>query len=230
MSIRLSEFIKSGTKFGEFYEDERVFVFFGNINFEQKHFEFFPDIEFNLIKQVHGNTVIEPISPSKDLVRADGHLTNRTKLALAIQTADCLPLMVFNSKQDWIMALHAGWRGIENKIIFSGFKSLLEKSKSDRFSVFMGPHIQMESFEVDKDVCDQLARSTQPPNMHFHHDKEKNKYFVNLKKIAELQLQELPIKIEKLYLSGTDTFLDPTHSSFRRQKAPARNWSFIYLK
>ncbi len=228
MPISLNNFTKNNTVYGQFYEDENVFIFFGNKNFEKDHFSFFSDVKFHFLKQVHGNEVIEA-NIGSDVLKADGHYTNQKHLGLVIQTADCLPVMAYSLDRKWICALHAGWRGVVNRILPRGMKFLTAKSAMDGVSVFIGPHIQQSSFEVDADVCEQLKSCTNPPNDMINFDSEKNKYYPNLKKIVQLQLQET-IKTEKLYSSPIDTFTAGDYSSFRRMKSPVRNWSFIYLK
>lgn len=230
MLTSLKSFTKNNIVYGQYYEDDGVFIFFGNKRFEHEHFSFFPEIKFHFLKQVHGNNIIEFKEISETLIHADGHYTNQKKVGLVIQTADCLPLMVFDFNHKWAMALHAGWKGVENQIIPWGLKSLATNAQSDLFSVFIGPHIQQESFEIDHDVSEKLSTSTITRNSLSTYHLDKNKYYANLKQIASLQIQEASIRTDKLFLSNIDTFSCTDYSSYRRIKGPARNWSFIYLK
>lgn len=73
-------------------------------------------------EQVHGNSII--INPenthlfSQNLPKADGMMTMQKNQALMIKTADCQPVFVTDSRGQYIMALHVGWRG--NRINFPG--------------------------------------------------------------------------------------------------------------
>src|SRR5690606_24924473 len=160
MLTNLKSFVKNDVIYGQYYEDDGAYIFFGNRRFEKEHFSFFPEVTFHFLKQVHGNTVVEFQKNSDELTLADGHYTNQKKIGLVIQTADCLPLMAFDSSHNWAMALHAGWRGIENRIIPEGLKNLTNKSSHKLLSIFIGPHIQQESFEIDQDVSEKLSQST----------------------------------------------------------------------
>lgn len=80
-------------------------------------------------------------------------MTNQAKLALCISTADCLPIMIYSPISRWVAGIHAGWRGVASQI----FRDTLLKLDAvgvprESLQIFIGPHIQMESFEVHKDV------------------------------------------------------------------------------
>src|SRR5262249_7425277 len=44
-------------------------------------------------------------------------LTNRPGLLLAVQTADCVPILLVDPKKHAIAAVHAGWRGTLQRIL-----------------------------------------------------------------------------------------------------------------
>ncbi len=227
MLTSLKPYVNDNQIYGEYFENESVFVFFGNKYFEKQHLNFFSDVSFQFLKQVHGNEVVPVVRISEETPVADGHYTAQKKVALLIQTADCLPVMIYDSTSSWVMALHAGWRGIENKIIQNGLTKL--PTNQSKISFFIGPHIQYESFEVDRDVADKLSACVTSPIDSKYNDQNK-KYYFNLKKIALSQVEALSIKTGEIYLSNINTFNHLDYSSFRRQKAPCRNYSFIYLK
>lgn len=230
MLISLKEFKKGGVIFGEYFENDSIYIFFGNKNFDKNHFSFFPSIQFQFLKQEHGNTVVHMDRFYEGPIHADAHYTGTKNLALVIQTADCLPVLGYNKNQKWVYAAHAGWRGVENRIIPKTIEIFKENVHTPLLSLFIGPHIQQESFEVDEDVALKLKKCTTPENGHFTYDQSKNKYHVSLKKIVHAQSLELPIRIQELYISKIDTFTNEDYSSYRRLKNPCRNWSFIYLK
>lgn len=230
MLISLKSFEKNGRVFGQYYENDQVFLFFGNKHFEKEHFSFFPEIQFQFLKQVHGNNVVHFDRHTDELHHADGHYTATKKLGLVIQTADCLPILAYDQHQKWILAIHAGWRGVENKITKVGLERLSKEARTPLASIYIGPHIQYKSFEVDEDVAMKLLKCTEKEHGQYVHDEDTNKYFINLKKVVHAQILELPIQIQELYFSNIDTQTNEEYSSFRRQKGPCRNYSFIYLK
>jgi len=52
--------------------------------------------------------------------RGDGLMTNTPGLLLAVQTADCIPVLVADRRQRVVAAFHAGWRGTVKRIVESG--------------------------------------------------------------------------------------------------------------
>lgn len=228
--ISLKTFERDGKVYGHYFENNEVFLFFGNKQFEKEHFSFFPNIQFQFLKQIHSNNVVYFDRKEEALHSADGHYTGTKNLGLVIQTADCLPILFYDHHGKWVMAIHAGWKGVENKITKIGIERFCKQFSTPIFSMFVGPHIQYKSFEVDEDVALRLRKCTEPENSAYVHDEDTNKYFINLKKIVHAQALEMPIQIKELYFSGIDTLTNDQYSSFRRQKGPCRNYSFIYIK
>ncbi len=79
------------------------------------------------LKQFHSNLVVD-ISPS-DLNRttprrADGQITAEPGLLLAVQTADCIPVLVADRRQRIVAAVHAGWRGTVKRVVETGIGQL----------------------------------------------------------------------------------------------------------
>jgi len=85
---------------------------------------------------------------------ADGAVTCRRKIACAVLTADCLPVLIA-SPCGMVGAIHAGWRGIasgalENAVSASG-------AAPHEIRCWIGPHIRRESYTVGEEVKDRLA-------------------------------------------------------------------------
>jgi YfiH family protein len=75
------------------------------------------------LKQFHSNLVLH--STRSDATRttprrADGHITAEPGLLLAVQTADCIPVLVADRRQRIVAAFHAGWRGTVKRIVETG--------------------------------------------------------------------------------------------------------------
>src|SRR5258705_7482542 len=72
------------------------------------------------VHQVHGAAVVvrragDP-PPSGARREADVLVSNDASVALAIQTADCVPLLIAYSKSGAVAAAHAGWRGLAARV------------------------------------------------------------------------------------------------------------------
>jgi polyphenol oxidase len=183
---------------------EKFHVFFGN-RFASSEIlkQLYPDYEFSFLKQVHGNKIVS--APSNE--EADGQWTDRSRVALAINTADCLPVMIYN--EGIVTALHAGWRGIASRIILESAKVLGTVDLDAR--AFVGPHLQFENFEVHHDVAEKLKNVGPPGAAKIHQDPAK--CYVDLSLIAKFQLEKLGVG--NISIDKDNTFANNSYVSYR---------------
>lgn len=210
------------------YKDEKVLIFFGNKNAELDSLKKeYPDLEFLRIKQTHSNILV---SANPELKEADAHWTAESGKALLIVTADCMPIMIHCEQTGRVAAVHAGWRGVVNGIIENTLKQLLHTGSDEkRFRIFCGPSIQQNSFEVDRDVFDQLVTKSRSPQITSYSNFQNNKYYVNLNRIAQNQIIATS-GVQNSVFSSIDTKTNEDYYSYRRGKLTAeRNLSFICL-
>ena len=69
------------------------------------------DLPLITLKQFHSDVIHVFDNPSTAPCRGDASITNRPNLLLAIQTADCVPILLVDPQKRAIAAIHAGWRG-----------------------------------------------------------------------------------------------------------------------
>lgn len=215
-------------KLGFGYKDEKVLIFFGNKNGELEILKTeFPDFEFLRVKQTHSNVFVHATAELKE---ADAHWTAESKKALLIATADCMPIMIHCEQTQRVAAVHAGWRGVANGIIENTLKQLIYTGSDEkRFRIFCGPSIQQASFEVDRDVFDQLVAKSRSPQISSYSSFQNNKYYVNLNRIAQNQIVATSGVMNSVF-SSIDTKTDDNFYSYRRGKLKSeRNLSFICL-
>jgi polyphenol oxidase len=76
-----------------------------------------------VLRQFHSNLVVDAHATDASRPtprRADGHITAAPGLLLAVQTADCIPVLVADRRQRIVAAFHAGWRGTVKRIVETG--------------------------------------------------------------------------------------------------------------
>jgi YfiH family protein len=111
--------------------------------------------DFHLIplKQIH-SSILHPISaPPANPCIGDASATNRAGLLLAIQTADCVPILLVDPKKRAIAAIHAGWRGTQARITQKavGRMQFQFDSKPSDLIAAIGPSIGPCCYEVAAD-------------------------------------------------------------------------------
>ena len=77
-----------------------------------------------LLNQIHSN-IVHKVSriPNKKL-KGDSLITNKKGIALGILTADCAPILIYDPVNNFISAIHAGWKGAYKKIVSNTLKNL----------------------------------------------------------------------------------------------------------
>ncbi len=91
--------------------------------------------------------------PEQPLV-GDGMVTDTPGLLLAVQTADCLPIIVADGKRRAVGVFHAGWRGTVKRIVEKGVGEMRKHFGSDPrdLVVAIGPGIRGCCYEVGEEV------------------------------------------------------------------------------
>jgi YfiH family protein len=217
-----------------FFEDQSMFVFFGKRGCHiEKLKNDFPLVNFKRIKQVHGDKLVHTSAHSVDFSKeADAHYTGERNLALAISTADCIPVMIYHENPKWISGIHAGWRGVLNKIVPKTIAALKKNGcLPEKMKIFIGPHICFESFEVENEIRDQLLATVSKPLPGATRPSREGKSLVSLIAILENQLLEAGVNQENIKCLLENTVTNKDYDSYRRDKENSgRQLSFICLK
>src|ERR1051326_7947252 len=108
------------------------------------------------LKQVHSGIVadIDDTSSANEAIEADAAITILKGIMLAVQTADCVPILVSDVRGTAVAAIHAGWRGTAARIAETTILRLREKFEIDPkdLTASIGPHIGVCCYEVGNDV------------------------------------------------------------------------------
>jgi len=110
------------------------------------------------LRQVHSDTIRFVESPSKSRLVGDGLITSTPGLLLAIQTADCLPIILVDSKHRAVGVFHAGWRGTAKRIVEKGVGEMRRRfgTRPGDLKAAIGPGIHGCCYPVGKEVREQF--------------------------------------------------------------------------
>ncbi len=104
------------------------------------------------VSQVHGaRAVLAPCAPTEE---ADALVATAPETAVGVRVADCVPILLADSKTGAVAAVHAGWRGVVAGVIASAFRV----HAFDLAAI--GPCIGPCCFEIGDDVAAKLAPFT----------------------------------------------------------------------
>ena len=104
--------------------------------------------------QVHGNVVASIGSETVSAPTADALLTQSTGIGLAVMVADCIPLLLSNSKS--VAAVHVGRKGLMNEVALATIQEMRSIDPSE-ISAVVGPSICGQCYEVSRDIYDDVS-------------------------------------------------------------------------
>ena len=110
------------------------------------------------LRQIHSDIIhcidAVPETVGKGPLAGDGLITATPGLLLAIQTADCIPVIVVDTKRRAVGVFHAGWRGTVKRIVEKGVGEMVRcfGSRPRDMRAAIGPGISGCCYEVGEEV------------------------------------------------------------------------------
>src|SRR3954469_16260560 len=103
------------------------------------------------MNQVHGDRVVrvdEPIGATA-VDETDGLVTTTPRLALAVVTADCVPVLLADARAGVVGAVHAGRVGAQKGVVARAVESMCDAgARAEDISVLLGPSVSGRNYEV----------------------------------------------------------------------------------
>jgi polyphenol oxidase len=106
------------------------------------------------LRQIHSDIIHRIDALPVEQLAGDGLLTATPELLVAIQTADCFPIILVDVKRRAIGVFHAGWRGTAKRIVEKGVGEMFRHfgSRPRDLQAAIGPGIQSCCYEVGEEV------------------------------------------------------------------------------
>ena len=144
------------------------------------------DIVLQVGKEHWGTGLTRPPFPECDAL-----ITNEPGTALVSFTADCTPVLLQDPVTGAVAAIHAGWRGTANAIVRKTVEAMVAAygCRPENICAAIGPNIGQCCFQTDWDVPEAMLQAVGDRALEYIR-KENQKYYVNLKKINALHLQD----------------------------------------
>jgi polyphenol oxidase len=171
--------------------------------------------------------------PERELKETDALVTDQPGICLCIQTADCVPLLLYDPKVKAAGAVHAGWRGTVDLIAGKAVEKMMRiyGSHPRDILVAIGPSIGPDKYEVGHEVAEAVnlkipfAEKTLTNGI-------QNKHHLNLWEANRQVLLSLGILPEHIEISARCTFAENEHfySARREGIETGRIVSGIMLK
>ncbi len=106
------------------------------------------------LRQIHSDLIHRVDDAVDQNLVGDGLITNVPGLAIAIQTADCLPIILVDPKRKAVGVFHAGWRGTVKRIAEKGVGEMRKHFGCDPRNMVaaIGPGVQTCCYEVGEEI------------------------------------------------------------------------------
>ena len=160
------------------------------------------------MNQTHSDVVTFVKSPR--VYDSDGIYTEKPKLGLVVQTADCMPILLNDKKR--IGAIHSGWRGLKNNIV----EKAIKKFDVNQLSISIGPHAQSCCYEIKEDVKKYFNDYTEVRD---------DMFFLNMSQVLKDLSEEQGFQLE---ISSICTICNSSYNSYRENKTSKRQFGVIW--
>lgn len=177
------------------------------------------------LKQVHGARVVRADGLT-DVPDADASYTRRAATVCTIMIADCLPVLLCDTRGSVIAVAHAGWRGLSSGVIENTIAAM--DIAPAELLAFLGPAIGPDAFEVGADVRDAFMTADAAAGAAFKPQRE-GKWFADLFALARQRLARSGV--HRIHGGGLCTYRDAARFySYRRDKTTGRMAALIWLE
>lgn len=193
-----------------------------------------------LLHQVHGdgNRMVcedffawDNATKSAFLDGADALMTDCRNLCIGVSTADCIPILLYDSSHHAVSAVHAGWRGTCKRIVCKTLRDMNFRygTCAEDVIAVIGPGISQRNFEVGQEVYDAFLQEG--------HDMEAiamriEKWHLDLPLCNRIQLEEAGVEPANIHQSDICTYdaADDYFSARRLGIASGRIYTGIVLR
>ena len=187
-----------------------------------------------LLNQIHSNKLVY-IDNNYKLTKkpkADAVITNQKNLPIAVLTADCVPILIYDNKKRIVAAIHAGWKGAFKGIIDKVIKFMVKKGCSlKNITAAIGPSISVKNYEVKDDFMKKFIKKDKKSLKYFKI--YSNKLYFDLPQYIYSQILQNKIKnIDTIKLDTFDIknkFFSARRALSLKQNDYGRNISIIML-
>ena len=159
---------------------------------------------------------LSPAEKRQSLEGVDAVMTNLRGVCVGVSTADCIPILLYDSTHHVCCAVHAGWRGTVKRIVQKAVEAMTSTygTSHQQLRAVIGPGISLEAFEVGDEVYkafrlagfDMQPIAKRFPTSGLPTTDVKEKWHIDLPECNRRQLLACGIPDHQIHLSGICTY------------------------
>jgi YfiH family protein len=161
--------------------------------------------------QVHKTRIVTVTSATakEELMETDALITNEKGICIAVMSADCVPIILYDKKNHACAAVHSGWKGTVAKILEKTLEAMYNQFGTNGGDVVagIGPSVSQPSYEVGEEVVEAVKSSYKNSN-ELLIPLPANKAKLNLWHANKSQLLEFGVPENQIEISNLCTVLN----------------------
>lgn len=184
------------------------------------------------MRQIHSSKVhfVTKEDNFQNPPECDALITDQPNRPLMVMSADCIPILIYDTQKQAIAAVHAGRAGALNNILKSTLTAMKEqfKSKPEDLIVVLGPSIHVCCYEIGEALAKEIENGMYASAL----ERRDSKVYLDLLKIVHSQLIELGVNEQHIEISDICTSCQhETYFSYRAEhQKTGRQAGLIMLK
>lgn len=184
------------------------------------------------LNQIHSDKVFiyNKLKGSIKDEEGDALITKEKGTAIGVFTADCVPIIIADVKNNIIASIHSGWRGTFNSIVVRTLEKMVNEYNLDvnETKIFIGPHIRQCCYEVSEELKKSFVEKTKVEEKVLFKGRNLSMEECILKDLREFGIKESNIYSLKLC---THCERDIKLYSYRKSVGTyGRLFSFVFIK
>lgn len=187
-----------------------------------------PKTPFFSLKQIHSSQVIEvsDLLNNQTLIEGDALVYKKQTtnlLGIYVKTADCYPVLLYDSMAKIIGAVHSGWKGSSLNIVLKTIEVFIKLgSNVKNIKAIIGPGISSCCYNIPKERAEELL--VKDKNNSTYLEERKGKIYLDLKKMIFNQLIRGEISTEHIEKVDSCTYCNEKEFySWRRDGKESNN-------
>lgn len=174
------------------------------LNFEQLY----------IPRQVHKDHIlkVDVYTTKEDLEETDALVTNNTNVCIAVMSADCVPILLYDKRNHAAGAVHSGWKGTVAHILAKTLQAMQLEYGTQGTDIIaaIGPSVCQFSYEVGHEVVEAVRRSFSNADVLLQLQ-DNGKAKLDLWLANYVQLTAFGVKPENIEVANTCTVIHNQH-------------------
>lgn len=189
--------------------------------------EWFKVDSVGYLKQIHSDKIYK--YDGKTHI-GDALMTNNKNEAIGVFTADCVPVLLYDTENHAIAAVHSGWKGTFSVIVSKTIEAMKGEynTSAENIIAYIGPHNRVCCYEVGDELISDFKKNELYSDIEISQGKN-----LDLEACIKVQLQSKGVKKNNIHALNICTYCNKDfklHSYRKDTKESGRMFSFIILR